>query len=89
MPGRAEFRSSLCRIYVYWVFLRLNLDPLFLNYRKDAIAACLTKNVFLGYQQQRLPMTPYHAKYYAHELSRTGGEGVDRFHKAMWDVADV
>jgi hypothetical protein len=31
-------------------------------------------------------MTPYHAKYYAHELSRTGGEGVDRIGRALFDA---
>jgi hypothetical protein len=31
-------------------------------------------------------MTPYHAKYYAHELSRTGGEGVDRLGRALFDA---
>lgn len=31
-------------------------------------------------------MTPYHAKYYAHELSRTGGDGVDRIGRALFDA---
>jgi superfamily II DNA or RNA helicase len=31
-------------------------------------------------------MTPYHAKYYAHELSRVGGEGVDRLGRALFDA---
>jgi hypothetical protein len=31
-------------------------------------------------------MTPYHAKYYAHELSRIGGEGVDRIGRALFDA---
>jgi SNF2 family DNA or RNA helicase len=31
-------------------------------------------------------MTPYHAKYYAHELSRAGGEGVDRLGRALFDA---
>ena len=31
-------------------------------------------------------MTPYHAKYYAHELSRSGGEGVDRLGRALFDA---
>jgi hypothetical protein len=31
-------------------------------------------------------MTLYHAKYYAHELSRTGGEGVDRIGRALFDA---
>ena len=31
-------------------------------------------------------MTPYHAKYYAHELTRTGGEGVDRLGRALFDA---
>ena len=25
-----------------------------------------------------MPLTPYHAKFYAYEFSRVGGEGVDR-----------
>jgi hypothetical protein len=32
-------------------------------------------------------MTPYHAKYYAHELSRTGGEGVYRITRVGFDAA--
>ncbi len=31
-------------------------------------------------------MSPYHAKYYAHELTRTGGEGVDRLGRALFDA---
>lgn len=31
-------------------------------------------------------MTPYHAKYYANELSRVGGEGVDRLGRALFDA---
>ena len=31
-------------------------------------------------------MTPYHAKYYAHELSRIGGDGVDRLGRALFDA---
>ncbi len=31
-------------------------------------------------------MTPYHAKYYAHELGRTGGDGVDRLGRALFDA---
>ena len=31
-------------------------------------------------------MTPYHARYYAHELTRTGGEGVDRLGRALFDA---
>lgn len=31
-------------------------------------------------------MTPYHAKYYAYELSRAGGEGVDRLGRALFDA---
>jgi hypothetical protein len=27
---------------------------------------------------RKLVMTPYHAKFYTHELNRDGGEGVDR-----------
>ena len=29
-------------------------------------------------------MTPYHAKYYAHELSRTGGDGVVKIGRALF-----
>jgi hypothetical protein len=28
-------------------------------------------------------ITDYHAKYYAHELSRVGGSGVDRLDRAL------
>jgi SNF2 family DNA or RNA helicase len=31
-------------------------------------------------------MTPYHAKYYARKLSRSGGEGVDRLGRALFDA---
>lgn len=31
-------------------------------------------------------MTPFHAKYYAHELTRTGGDGVDRLGRALFDA---
>jgi len=31
-------------------------------------------------------MTPYHAKYFAHELTRTGGDGVDRLGRALFDA---
>jgi len=30
--------------------------------------------------------TDYHAKYFAHELSRTGGSGVDRLDRALFDA---
>ena len=32
-------------------------------------------------------MTPYHAKFYAYELSRDGGEGVDRLGRALFDAS--
>ncbi len=32
-------------------------------------------------------LTPYHAKFYAHELSRVGGTGVDRLGRALFDAA--
>ncbi|MEI6260615.1 MAG: SNF2-related protein [Deltaproteobacteria bacterium] len=31
-------------------------------------------------------ITDYHAKYYAHELSRVGGSGVDRLDRALFDA---
>lgn len=31
-------------------------------------------------------ITPYHAKYYAHELSRVGGKGIDRLGRALFDA---
>lgn len=31
-------------------------------------------------------MTQFHSKYYAYELSRTGGKGVDRFGRALFDA---
>lgn len=31
-------------------------------------------------------ITDYHAKFYAHELSRVGGEGVDRLGRALFDA---
>ena len=31
-------------------------------------------------------ITPYHAKYFAHELSRIGGNGVDRLGRALFDA---
>ena len=31
-------------------------------------------------------LTDYHAKYFAHELSRTGGSGVDRLDRALFDA---
>ena len=31
-------------------------------------------------------ITPYHAKYYAHELSRIGGSGFDRLGRALFDA---
>lgn len=31
-------------------------------------------------------ITDYHAKYYAHELSRAGGNGVDRLGRALFDA---
>jgi hypothetical protein len=31
--------------------------------------------------------TPYHAKYFAHELSRIGGSGVDRIGRALFDAS--
>jgi superfamily II DNA or RNA helicase len=30
--------------------------------------------------------TPYHAKYFAHELSRNGGQGVDRLSRSLFDA---
>lgn len=30
--------------------------------------------------------TPYHAKYFAHELSRIGGDGVERFGRSLFDA---
>jgi superfamily II DNA or RNA helicase len=32
-------------------------------------------------------MTPYHAKFYAHELTRIGGDGVDRLGRALFDAS--
>ena len=53
--------------------------------------ACRTTLVFVHFRyKSQLPkpqeMTPYHAKYYAHELSRTGGEGVDRLGRAVGGI---
>jgi len=31
-------------------------------------------------------MTRFHSKYYAYELSRTGGKGVDRLGRALFDA---
>jgi superfamily II DNA or RNA helicase len=31
--------------------------------------------------------TPYHAKYFAYELTRTGGEGVERLGRSLFDAA--
>ena len=31
-------------------------------------------------------LTDYHAKYYAHELSRQGGSGVDRLSRSLFDA---
>ena len=31
-------------------------------------------------------ITDYHASYYAHELSRVGGTGVDRLGRALFDA---
>ena len=33
-------------------------------------------------------MTPYHEKYYAHELGRDGGEGLDRLSRVLFDASD-
>lgn len=33
-------------------------------------------------------MTPYHAKYYAHELSRTGGDDEDRITRGSSGAAN-
>lgn len=33
-----------------------------------------------------MPLTDYHAKFYAHELSRVGGSGVDRLGRALFDA---
>lgn len=33
-----------------------------------------------------MTITPYHAKYFAHELSRVGGSGVDRLGRALFDA---
>jgi len=30
--------------------------------------------------------TPYHARYFAHELTRQGGEGVDRLTRSLFDA---
>ena len=30
--------------------------------------------------------TPYHARYFAHELTRIGGEGVDRLSRSLFDA---
>jgi SNF2 family DNA or RNA helicase len=30
--------------------------------------------------------TPYHARYFAHELTRQGGEGVDRLSRSLFDA---
>jgi hypothetical protein len=30
--------------------------------------------------------TAYHARYYAHELTRTGGQGVDRLSRSLFDA---
>jgi ERCC4-related helicase len=43
----------------------------------------------IGVKQERClqMITDYHAKYYAHELSRVGGSGVDRIGRALFDAA--
>jgi hypothetical protein len=30
--------------------------------------------------------TPYHARYFAHELTRQAGEGVDHLSRSLFDV---
>ena len=30
--------------------------------------------------------TPFHARYFAHELTRIGGEGVDRLSRSLFDA---
>jgi len=42
----------------------------------------------IGVKQERClqMITDYHAKYYAHELSRVGGSGVDRIGRALFDA---
>ena len=32
-------------------------------------------------------MTPYHACYFAHELTRQGGSGIDRLSQSLFDAA--
>jgi hypothetical protein len=35
----------------------------------------------------RMRLNPYHAKYYAHDLTRRVGNGVDRLSMTLFDVA--
>ena len=30
--------------------------------------------------------TPYHARYFAHELTRQGGDGVERLSRSLFDA---
>ncbi len=34
-----------------------------------------------------MPLTPYHAKYFAHELTRRGGSGVERLGRSLFDAS--
>jgi predicted nucleic acid-binding Zn-ribbon protein len=34
-----------------------------------------------------MPLTPYHAKYFAHELTRLGGSGVERLGRSLFDAS--
>jgi SNF2 family DNA or RNA helicase len=37
-------------------------------------------------ETDRQKMTPYHARYFAHELTRQGGEGVERMSRSLFDA---
>lgn len=37
-------------------------------------------------EKERIDMTKFHCKYFAHELTRTGGKGVDRLGRALFDA---
>lgn len=44
-------------------------------------------NTDARYFEPAMILTPYHAKYFAHELTRLGGTGVDRLGRSLFDAS--
>jgi hypothetical protein len=56
--------------------------------KPETVAFCSTHTISNGRADTSTSMTtPYHAKYYAHDLTRRAASGADRLSMALFDAA--